>query len=508
MRSISTEAKVGLFILIALIILGYMSFQVGEYGFGLKKGYIVTAVFDNVTGLERDAAVQIAGVEVGKVEKISLVDGKALVELRILPNVQVEKDATISIKTHGILGDKYVDIVPGETKGSYIAERGQFQNVEKQADIDKLLVELGNIAEDIRVVTGALRKVVGGDAGESNLSAIITNVKELTANLNSVVKANDRKFTVLVDNLTSASKQMEQTFASLSEITGKVNQGEGTLGQLVTNKGVFEKLDNTLASIQTITEKINTGEGTLGQLVTNKGVFEKMDNTLASIQTITDKINAGQGTIGKLVNDEETVTNLNSSLKSIDKSMVGINRFVSKADQFRTFLGYRGEYFFEKSDGKSYIDVTIQPKEDKFYILGLVSDPRGRRKTYDRITDGVTVRTEEWDRNGLLFNAQIGKRFNDLLLRGGLLESTGGFGVDFFAMRDNLKLTFEAFDFDLDRDPHMKVFGEYQILKHLYLTAGWDDFLNRDNDSLFAGFAIRFEDEDLKYLLTSAPIPK
>ncbi|HOO91245.1 MAG TPA: MlaD family protein, partial [Syntrophales bacterium] len=71
MSSISTEAKVGLFVLVALIILGYMSFRVGEQGFGLKKGYPVTVVFDNATGLEKDASVQIAGVEVGRVEDIS-----------------------------------------------------------------------------------------------------------------------------------------------------------------------------------------------------------------------------------------------------------------------------------------------------------------------------------------------------------------------------------------------------------------------------------------------------
>jgi len=89
---ISSEAKVGLFVLVALIILGYMSFRVGEYGFGLKKGYPVNVVFDDATGLEKDASVQIAGVEVGRVESISLKDGKGLVTLRILPSVKLEED--------------------------------------------------------------------------------------------------------------------------------------------------------------------------------------------------------------------------------------------------------------------------------------------------------------------------------------------------------------------------------------------------------------------------------
>jgi len=475
MFSISTEAKVGLFVLVALIILGYMSFRVGEYGFGLKKGYVVAAVFDNAAGLDKDASVMVAGVEVGRVEKIGLTDGKALVTMRIIPDVKLEKDVTASIKTHGILGEKFIEIQPGTRGMAYLKDEDRITKVEKQADIDKLLREIGTIASDVMQVTASLKKVVGSEEGEANLKAILTNTRDLSVSLNKVVQRNDEKFNLMVDSLQSAAAEMQKTFAALSDIT----------------------------------ERVNKGEGTIGQLVNNEGVFENLDKTVASLQDITNKINDGRGTIGKLINDEETVDNLNASLKSLDKSMEGIDRYVSKAEQFRTFLSYRGEYLFDKSDAKSYLEVKIQPKEDKFYILGIVADPRGRRTIVDRTTGGTTTRTEEWEKNELLFNAEIAKRYKDVVLRGGLLESTGGVGIDYFAYDDNLKLTFEAFDFDTDRDPHLKIFAEYRLFKHLYLTAGWDDFVSDEgNESPFAGFAIRFEDEDLKYLLTSTPIPK
>ncbi|MCD6152688.1 MAG: MCE family protein [Syntrophobacterales bacterium] len=476
MFSISTEAKVGLFVLAALIILGYMSFRVGEYGFGLKKGYRVTAVFKNAIGLDRDASVLIAGVEVGRVESIGLKDGKALVTMRIIPDVKLEKDVKASIKTHGILGEKFIEIEPGTSGMEYLKDGEQIIQVEKQADIDKLLRELGTIASDVMEVTASLKSVVGGENGEGNLRAILANTRELSESLNKVVRRNDERFNIMVDSLQNAAAEMHKTFAALSDITERVNRGEGTIGQLVKKEGVFDNLDKTVASIQDITAKINKGEGT----------------------------------IGKLINDEETVDNLNASLTSLDNSMAGIDRYISKAEQFRTFLSYRGEYLFDRSDAKSYLELKIQPKEDKFYILGIVTDPRGRRTTKEyTYSDGPSRKETEWDRNKLLFNAEIAKRYKDVVLRGGLLESTGGAGIDYFAYNDNLKLTFEAFDFDADRDPHLKIFGEYRLFKHLYLTAGWDDFLSDEgNESPFAGFAIRFEDEDLKYLLTSVPIPK
>ncbi|HRT71851.1 MAG TPA: hypothetical protein P5308_10885, partial [Syntrophales bacterium] len=229
---------------------------------------------------------------------------------------------------------------------------------------------------------------------------------------------------------------------------------------------------------------------------------DKLSKTLASLQEVTEKINEGRGTIGKLVNDDETVRNLNEGL-------TGINRYVNKAEQFRTFLSYRGEFLFDKSNAKSYLDLRLQPKEDKFYVLGIVSDPRGRRTTKEYVSGGVTTKTEEWDRDGILFNLQIGKRYRDLVLRGGLFESTGGAGIDYFLLKDKLKLTFEAFDFGRDRRGHLKAGAEYQLFKHLYLTAGWDDFISdQDNRSVYGGITIRFEDDDLKYLLTTAPVPK
>lgn len=468
MFSISSEAKVGLFVLVGLIILGYMSFRVGEYGFGLKKGYLVDVVFDNAAGLEKDASVQIAGVEVGRVETIRLKDGKALVTMRILPEVKLEKDAVAAIKTHGILGEKYIEIIPGTKGEAFLAEGEEITNVQRQADIDRLLTQLGSIADDVKVVTTSLSRVLGGEEGEESLRSIVRNTRDLTESLNKVVRQNDEKFSQMISSLRDASIQMEKTFASLSEITDGINKGKGTIGRLV-------KDDSTI---------------------------DKLNKTLASLQEISDKINKGKGTIGKLIHDEETVDNLNETLS-------GINRYVTKAEQFRTFLSYRGEYLFDKSDAKSYLELKIQPKEDKFYILGLVTDPRGRRTVRDTTTGGTTTRTEEWEKNELLFNVEIAKRWKDLVLRGGLLESTGGVGIDYFAFNDDLKFTFEAFDFDTDRDPHLKTFAEYRLFKHLYLSAGWDDFLSDEgNESTFVGISIRFEDEDLKYLLTSAPIPK
>jgi phospholipid/cholesterol/gamma-HCH transport system substrate-binding protein len=482
-----------LFVLVGLILLGYMSFQVGKQSFGLKKGYTVDVLFDSAAGLDQDASVQIAGVEVGRVESISLKDGKALVRLRIGANVKLEKDVIAAIKTHGILGEKYIEIHPGTRGEALLAAGDQISRTERQTDIDRMLNQLSLIAEDVRGVTSTLNNVLSGQAGEEAIRSILTNTRDLTRNLNQVVVSNEA-------SLRAALENTRQLTGNLNRI---VTQNDEKVGQVMdTLKAASKEMEKTFAALNEIAGGVNRGEGTLGQLVKDKTTAEKLNKTLASLQEVTEKINEGRGSIGKLVNDDETVRNLNEGL-------TGLNRYVNKAEQFRTFLSYRGEFLFDKSDAKSFLELRIQPKEDKFYILGIVSDPRGRRTTKDVTVGGVTTRTEEWDRDGILFNAQIGKRYRDLILRGGLIESTGGVGIDYLALNDKLKLTFEAFDFGSDRRAHLKAGAEYQILRHLYLTAGWDDFISKEgNRSIYGGFAIRFEDDDLKYLLTTTPIPK
>jgi len=142
------------------------------------------------------------------------------------------------------------------------------------------------------------------------------------------------------------------------------------------------------------------------------------------------------------------------------------------------------------SDTKSYLNLKIQPKADKYYLLGLVSDPAGLTTTTDTVTTEVpggttSTHKEKTDRDKLKFNAQIAKRYKDFVFRGGILESTGGLGLDYLLYDDRLKLSFEAFDFDNDSRTHLKFGANLSFLKYLYLTAGFDDFISDEDNSSF-----------------------
>lgn len=115
MKKISAELIVGLFLIAGFLVFTYISMQFGEFAW-LTRGdhYNLKAEFQNVAGLKEGAVVTISGVQVGRVDKISLTeDYRAMVELYLPKDVKVTADAIASIKTQGIIGDKYVRISQG-----------------------------------------------------------------------------------------------------------------------------------------------------------------------------------------------------------------------------------------------------------------------------------------------------------------------------------------------------------------------------------------------------------
>ncbi|RLB10180.1 MAG: outer membrane lipid asymmetry maintenance protein MlaD [Deltaproteobacteria bacterium] len=135
-----TEFLVGIFLLLGMISLAYLSLSLGEVTvFGKSKYYQVSAVFSSVAGLKKDAVVSMAGVEIGRVIDISLTEDKeALVRMRIRRNIKLEEDSIASIKTMGIIGDKYIMISPGASD-EVIPPGGRIMETEPPLDLEELI---------------------------------------------------------------------------------------------------------------------------------------------------------------------------------------------------------------------------------------------------------------------------------------------------------------------------------------------------------------------------------
>jgi len=138
MKRFNLEVTVGLFVVLGLCALGYLSIRLGQLQIGQGQTYDLSAVFPTVAGLRVGASVEIAGVKIGRVQDISLANYAAVVILRLERQVQLQEDAIASIRTRGLIGDKYVSITPGGSD-RLLKPGGRIREVEPPLDIESLI---------------------------------------------------------------------------------------------------------------------------------------------------------------------------------------------------------------------------------------------------------------------------------------------------------------------------------------------------------------------------------
>jgi phospholipid/cholesterol/gamma-HCH transport system substrate-binding protein len=132
------EIGVGLFMLVGLVALAYLSVRLGQVDIFGVRGYTVYADFPTVGGLKSGAVVEIAGVPIGRVESIQLRDYLARVTMNIKNDVRLQTDATVSIKTKGLIGEKFVQINPGGAEET-VKPDGRLTEVEAPVDLEELI---------------------------------------------------------------------------------------------------------------------------------------------------------------------------------------------------------------------------------------------------------------------------------------------------------------------------------------------------------------------------------
>lgn len=138
MKKFDLQLTVGLFIIAGVICLGYLSIKLARMEVLGEKGYEVYALFSNSGGLKTGSSIMIAGVTVGRVKTITLEDYQARVVLNIPQNVKIQEDAIASIKTKGLIGEKYIEITPGGSE-EIIPPGGRIRETQPAVDLEQLI---------------------------------------------------------------------------------------------------------------------------------------------------------------------------------------------------------------------------------------------------------------------------------------------------------------------------------------------------------------------------------
>lgn len=256
-----------------------------------------------------------------------------------------------------------------------------------------------------------------------------------------------------------------------------------------------ERLPQIMKQIDDLTAEFRqTGKDINARL---PAILEKFANIEDGIQEIID----------------ENKKPLNSALTSVDgffkkgsDTLDSINKIVQKADTAEMQIDLAYNKMLNDGYGEGKFGIAYLPNPTNYYMIDVTTSPK-LNKT-DPAT-GKPAKYELHDEGRYLISAQAGKRYSNWLLRGGLIQSTGGVGVDYFSKSDRLKLSLEAFDFNAENDirgknAHLRATARWLPFKSVALYAGYDNFINAEAANIFVGAGVHFVDDDLKYIIINA----
>ena len=405
----SHTARVGLFMLVALAILGVFIIKIEEIPLGTHGGReYVKAVFPSVAGLDEKSPVRIAGVRVGIVDRIQLQGSHALVTRAIERSVKLHEGARAEVTSLGLLGDKYIELIPGDPSAPPLPHGTVLQGT-SPIGFDQAIKSFNDAFANIDAVTASLRETMAGPEGEKRLNDILENVRGLTASIRDLVASNRANVDATVANMRTFSESLK---TDLPIFAGKLVALADDIDSLVReNKG---NVNASLGNIKELTAELRVSAENLNR--------------------ITGKIASGQGSIGKLVNEDTTVNNLNSTLKSVGAGAEALKNTIGRAERWRLDVNLRAESLPQLTKGhtsRTAIGFDLHTTERRFLRLEFVDSPFPRvydttRTTTTIFPDGhsetSTVEESRTSEN-TTYNAQVGYSFPYFTLRAGLFES-------------------------------------------------------------------------------------
>ncbi len=451
-----SEIKVGLMALATIVAIVIMSLKItsNQSGFGEYRTY--QTIIKDASGIFPKTPIKVAGISAGRILDIQLEGNQALIKFEILKKIRVTKNSKLKVKTVGFLGDKYLEIFLGDSET--VLKEYAFLDSEESAGIENLVKETSEILGDVKVIVKSLKSSLAPEGAEPPVTTILNGVKDV------------------VQNTKELTETMKRT----------MNNNE-------------EKINNLISNIETATYEIayqvdkTNSDSAMSEVKTILGNTQKLTGDLKDI--VAD-VKRGKGTIGKLVVEDEIADQVKDTLSSVKK-------LVGKADAIRTEL----EVFTgaNSNDGaQSDVGLKIYPSPERFYLLGLSTSEIGPTKEKETVTvtNGVSVTEQksEREKDTFRFNAQVGRKIHDFAIRGGIIESTGGVGLDYFIPDFGTKFTLEAFDYRKNLGPNVRLSAEKQIWNVIYGKGALEDSLRKERSGTISA-GLRFNDEDLKGLI-------
>jgi len=451
--------KVGLLTLAALASVVIMSLKIttNKSGFGNYVTY--KTVLKDASGIFEKSSIKVAGINAGRIKSIELngADG-ALLTFEMLEGIKITNNSRMKIKSVGFLGDKYLDIILGDQSAEKLPPES-FVLVEGGEGFEELSKDAGEVLKEVKEIAKTIKESLRDEQGRNMLKDIIANIHDITGSLKRLSSGNEDKINQIVDEVKAISEQ-------LAFETDRYQKGS-LMGDLSKIGPILDKADASVSDLKTIIADLKDGKGTIGKLLRDDAVVDQVSQTLSSVNRLVNRINNIEADIGL---------------------STGANT---------------------RSGTDTRFDLDIYPAPERFFRLGIVTNEFGPQTesetdTYTSTDGGPEVRkySRKVDHSQFKFNFQIGRRIQRFGLRAGLIESTGGVGLDYFFPDWGIRTGMELFDYQKNAGPNLRLMTEIKLWNVLFARVAGEDLVSKDgSQSATFSLGLRFSDQDLAALI-------
>jgi phospholipid/cholesterol/gamma-HCH transport system substrate-binding protein len=426
------------------------------------------AMFRDGSGLPIGSQVVIAGVQVGEIEGLAIQDGLARVSMRLRDDVVIWEDAWAAKRATSLLGDSYIEILPGGPLDDEAADPAERRL--KSGDPIRHVLEGGSTERVLRSVTNAMPRV---DSAMIAADRFLVDARRWVSGpfADGWKTADSWLATGAIEG------PIETTAAAMARLDEGTASAAAATADLADQ--VLPAMDDFSENVGGATEAVLTAQISVRDTLVNaRKRMDDIDPYLERANAVLSEY-AGQvpaeeqGALARMINDEDLGDRVEGATTSVKDFTTGL-------DATKTWLGLRAELNILSGAPRVYVIAEVNTRNDTFYLIELEKGGLGglpKHTLSDELGSDVwTLRSEL--RDGVRFTLQWGKRFGPARFRLGLKESTFGAGADYEIMDRRLRLSADVFDAQFAELPRLKLAASIAIFKYIYIVAGIDDVLN------------------------------
>ena len=333
----------GLTVIFASIVLIILIFlMTGSTGLFTHK-ITLYAYFDNASGLRVGAPVRLEGVDIGNVQAIRVIPSHGLTPVRVIMRVStkygdaIRQDSTAQLSTQGVLGETFVDIDSRAAHGPPATD-GTSLPIHEQPDLSDVVRASQTTLQNIQVLLQRVSNIVSFiQSGQGSIGKLIYDE--------------------------ALYNRLNTTLAEFQKVATAVTQGQGSLGKLIVNDDLYNRANATVDKLNALLDQINSGQGTAGKFIKDPSFYNNANATVARANELMANINAGKGTLGLVARDQAFAAKINDT----------VNKLNALATQLNSGQGTAGKLIH---DPTMYNNTNQLLTETRNLIAAIRKDPK------------------------------------------------------------------------------------------------------------------------------------